>query len=271
MPGAWWDAQWSVSEGCTPVSEGCSACWAAQIASRFHPAYPGLAQGGKWTGAIALHTERLGQPARWRNPRAVFVSPTGDLFHPDVPDTFIGRVFEHIAKAPRHIFLILTKRAARMRAWSESVCHYQGGDETTRPLRGWPHNAWIGVTVETQARAAERLPDLLATPATHRWVSVEPALGPVNLHPWLCRSGAAAKPEQRYANICEPSGGLSWLVVGCESGRDARPMDLDWTRSIRDQCAAAGVPWMLKQAHVGGRLEHMPALDGVRYDARPGQ
>lgn len=228
---------------------------------------------------IVLHPNRLEQPLRWQKPRRIFVNSLSDLFHEDVPDEFIAAVFGVMAACPSHTFQILTKRPERMRKWfgwveskrgdltvslvkqggawpkvdeysAESVlCAYCARD-VLEPLSRikwapWPvPNVWLGVSIENQETADERIPLLLQTPAAIRFISYEPALGPVVMpEEWLMPAFSA--DDDRYHH---PGGrGLDWVIAGGESGPGARPMHPDWVRSIRDQCQAAGVPFFFKQ------------------------
>jgi len=254
--------------------------------------YEGLAKIGvrtgwhpKWTGDVRLVPEHLADPLRWRRPRKVFVNSMSDLFHEKLTNEEIAAVFGVMAAAPRHTFQILTKRAKRMRDWFRWIerdgvsarepllsCELHAARHGvifptgTKPALCWPlPNVWLGVSVEDQRRADERIPLLLETPAAVRFVSAEPLLGPVNL--------------ERYLPCLPPCGppidhgpALSWVIVGAESGPGARPMQEDWARSIRDQCAAAGVAFHFKQTvdPVNGKKTHLPVLDGVRHNAFPG-
>ena len=205
---------------------------------------------------MRLHEPALLQPLRWKRPRRIFWNAHGDLFHPAVPDAWIDRVFAACALTPQHTHMILTKRSARMREyltarnenrpdcpitqaafWSIAKPRgYRGnGGLCTRPLP----NVWLGVSVEDQTRADERIPDLLATPAAKRFLSCEPLLGPVDLGKLL--SGLPVNAWLTWLDA------LDWVIAGGESGPGARPMHPDWARSLRDQCAAADVPFYFKQ------------------------
>ena len=222
--------------------------------------------GPVWTGKINLAPEwTLTAPLRWRKPAMIFVNSMSDLFHEDVLELWIDFVFAVAALSPHHTFQILTKRSRRMREYLSSpnraasiyndacvlgVNHGLNvaliGSPEHEPfappgprvhLGRWPlPNVWIGVSAEDQQRADERIPDLLESPAAIRWVSAEPLLGPLDL-----RSPSA------HWQASDSSPGLDWIVVGGESGPGARPMHPDWARSIRDQCAAAGVAFHFKQ------------------------
>ena len=208
-----------------------------------------------------LDEKRLTEPRRRRIPTAYFVDSMSDLFHEDVPAEFIDRVFAVMALCPQHIFMVLTKRPKRMHdyltrrdrdeaiGWAASTLYEEhGGDYWRVNLllhpgihggpRVWPlTNVWLGVSVEDQSAADERIPWLLDTPAAVRFLSCEPLLGPVDL---ATHVGIAPNHE-------DLRGGLHWVIAGGESGRHARPFDLAWARSLRDQCAVAGVPFFMKQ------------------------
>lgn len=259
----WTDATWTPVKGCTRASEGCRNCYAEIMAARFNKPGQwghGLAKivetpAGKdhrWTGEIRRDEEELRRPLHWRRPRKVFVCSTADLFHEDVPDRWIDRVFAVMALCPQHTFQVLTKRAERMRAYVSSLPNRDdilleaarsvGATLTSCrdvaiSVRLPLPNVWIGVSVEDQARADERIPHLLATPAAVRWLSCEPLLGPVNI-----TDGMWAGPALEALEAT-----IDWVVAGGESGPGARPMHPDWARSLRDQCAAAGVPFLFKQ------------------------
>ena len=258
----WTDATWNPVIGCSHASPGCGHCWAERMATRcasnpVTPQYRGLVRDGHWTGETRLVERALEQPLHWRRPRRIFVCSMGDLFHGAVDDREIERVLSVMAEAPQHTYLLLTKRADRMRSHAPRV-----------PMR----NVWLGVTAEDQARADERIPILLDTPAAVRFVSVEPMLEAVDMSAFL-GGPYVALPGDRV----EPSrnAGIDWIISGCESGPGARDCDLDWMRSLRDQCVAAGVPYFLKQADMAteeeprARLVKMPSLDGRVWDQVP--
>jgi len=227
----WTDATWNPVTGCTQVSPGCDHCYALTLAERFRGT-PGhyFEQGFD----VVLRPDKLDQPLRWTKPRRIFVNSMSDLFHADVPDEYIAKVFAVMALAP-HTFQILTKRHARMRALLTSQAfmlavsiHVRLGQTGTFEDVRWPlPNVWMGVSVEDQKWANIRIPALLDTPAAVRFLSCEPLLGPVQLGHDLV--------------------GLDWVIVGGESGRGARPMHPDWARTIRDDCASAGVAFHFKQ------------------------
>lgn len=246
----WTDATWNPITGCSVTSPGCKLCYAMKLAGtrlRHHPSRAGLTEDTKagpvWNGQVRFNEDWLDQPMRWRKPRMIFVCAHSDLFHENVPDDWIDRVFAVMALSPQHTFQVLTKRSARMRAYLLSRDPVNGENELVRQYindlviaRGgewlddfsdlaWPlPNVWLGVSVEDQERYDLRAPDLRQTSAAVRFLSVEPLLGPITPD-WL--------PH--------------WVIVGGESGRGARPMNPAWVRVWRDLCAAGGVPFFFKQ------------------------
>lgn len=244
----WTDATWNPITGCSVTSPGCKHCYAMKLAGtrlKHHPSRAGLTidtnNGPVWNGDVRFNEQWFDQPMRWRRPRMVFVCAHGDLFHESVPNTWIDLVFSAMALSPQHIFQVLTKRASRMRDYIDS-----------RSFSKYPlPNVWLGVSVENQEAADERIPLLLDTPAAVRWISAEPLLGPVDLNRILVNRerglhGSALHEHHDdcyYSSECQ----LDWVVVGGESGEHARPMHPDWARSLRNQCEAAGVPFFFKQ------------------------
>jgi protein gp37 len=249
----WTEATWSPTVGCTHVSAGCDHCYAATLASgrlKHLPEYEGLAEHGKFNGSVRLLEDRLTLPLKWRKPRMIFVDSMSDLFH-----EYLVKVWATMAAASRHTFQILTKRHARMRSmldradfrasvWDHWRVLTHGAEEWAWPLP----NVWLGVSAEDQHWADIRIPVLLETPAAVRFLSAEPLLGPIRLtrHHQHC-------PEHDFVGgFCtswhQGIVGLDWVIVGGESGRGARPMRVEWARSIRDQCEAAGVSFFFKQA-----------------------
>lgn len=279
----WTDATWNPITGCSVVSPGCTNCYAMRLAGtrlQHHPSRAGLTRDTKagpvWTGDVRLNEQWLDQPLHWKKPRNIFVCAHGDLFHAGVPDEWIDRVFSIMARAHWHTFQVLTKRDARMRGYMTDARTPLRVEDLTSQWRDrhgyligvpeWPlPNVWLGVSVEDQARADERIPKLLATPAAVRWISAEPLLGPVDLdQAWHGESALdsecwgdcawCSKGHPPLHNCQKGKGdwergrsGIDWVVAGGESGPGARPMHPDWARSLRDQCAAAGVPYFHKQ------------------------
>lgn len=247
----WTEATWNPIRGCTRVSEGCRNCYAERVAARFSgpgEAYEGLAKlvtidkmghkEARWTGQVRYVTEHLRDPLRWKRPRMIFVNSMSDLFHEKVHDEWIEDIWDVMLKAKQHTFQILTKRPGRMLEWV-SNWKFTIGKYSVLP------NVWLGVSVEDQSTADERIPILLETQAAIRWVSYEPALGPVDFRGLLGGSFDALTGMERTGFNTEAK--LDWIVCGGESGPGARPMHPDWARSARDQCVAAGIPFFMKQ------------------------
>jgi len=232
---SWCDRVWNPVRGCSMVSDGCRNCYAQRQAHRFNfpdGPYEGLTRmtssGPVWNGNIKVVENHLDDPLHWQKPERIFVGSMSDLFHPRVPDSLVMRVWRTMRLTPRHTYLILTKRAERMRDWSLIL-------NNDPPLP----NVQLGVSVENQKMAEERIPMLLKTPAAVRWISAEPLLGPIDLSPyWMDRD--------RYGEC----GTLDWVVVGGESGPGHRPMKVEWLESIVEQCVFANVPVFVKQAAV---------------------
>lgn len=268
----WTDATWNIITGCSVVSPGCTHCYAMRLAGtrlRDHPSRRGLTTPSKsgpvWNGSLRFNAEWLDQPLRWSRPRRIFVCAHGDLFHDGVSDAWLDQIFAVMAQCPQHVFQVLTKRPARMRAYMKSLPERRAMLDCDAGLdwAPWPlPNVWLGVSVEDQARADARIPDLLATPAAVRWISAEPLLGPVDLTNLQFDKACDCTDDgptfnalnaSVYCRGCcegpEPmTGGLiDWVVVGGESGRGARPMHPDWVRGLRDQCAASDTPFLFKQ------------------------
>ncbi|KAB6714291.1 phage Gp37/Gp68 family protein [Roseobacter sp. TSBP12] len=262
----WTDATWNVINGCTLVDDGCKNCYAATLAGtrlKNHPSREGLtkrnaAGGYQFNGQVRFIESELTKPLSWRKPRMVFVCAHGDLFHEDVPDEWIDRVFAVMALCPQHTFQMLTKRPERAREYMDGFADWVRVEKLlteTAPSNLWNGNVyqakrylecahplpnvWLGTSVSDQPSADKRIPDLLATPAAVRFVSAEPLLGPVDLTRWL----------------------IDWVIVGGESGRNARPMHPDWARSLRDQCEAAGVAFFFKQWGEWARADYTVCPD----------
>lgn len=281
----WTDATWNPVTGCSKVSQGCKNCYALRDWPRLAAPRPTPnAYTGREFTDVMLHPERLDQPLRWRKPRRVFVNSMSDLFHESVPDDAIERVFRVMCNADAHTFQVLTKRPSRMmkflrsfsrdgdgfvtRLGAKAMGAYQGSVFSDR---AWPiPNVWLGVSVEDQATADERIPLLLQTPAAVRFVSYEPALGPVDFCEtfgmWWNSTMRAF--EATGAQFNRPNGkrGIDWLIVGGESGPKARPCDIDWIRSTVAQCKAASVPVFVKQmgANVTLSPDAIERMTGIR-------
>lgn len=277
---------WNPVRGCTRVSEGCTNCYAERMAARYSKrgmwgcGFAEMTPGGpRWTGRVELIEHKIDEPLHWRKPRTVFVNSTSDLFHEKLPDEAIDRVFAVMALCPGHTFIVLTKRPERMREYFAGIDDNDGGrmegmrdaliegnaqkshaDRTGEDPSMWLavhtplSNVWLGTSVEDQATAEARIPALLETPAAVRFVSYEPALGPVDLSPWvwdrraevrhLVHGPAMLNSDQADAAVSYP---LDWIICGGESGPGARGFDLGWARSVVRQCKAAEVPCFVKQ------------------------
>jgi protein gp37 len=273
----WTDVSWNPVRGCSLVSAGCAHCYAMKQAHRFSgpgKPYEGLTelgpQGPRWTGKIKLVPELLDEPLGWKKPRRVFVNSMSDLFHEDVPEEFINRVWAEMCIADWHVYQILTKRPQRMldfltrNDWQlvGSIVASRSQEAAYRALArkraGFKvcEHVWLGVSVEDQKTADERIPLLLQTPAAVRWISLEPMLGPVDISCYLQPPAHISGRHVRLGRgewIIDADGahlmwrGLDWVVVGGESGPGARLCDVAWIRSIVRQCRAAGVPVFVKQ------------------------
>lgn len=230
----WTDATWNPVTGCTKITAGCDNCYAARFAERWrgtqgHPFENGF--------DLTLRPDRIRQPLAWKRSRMIFVNSMSDLFHKQVPRSFIDRVFDTMERADWHVFQVLTKRSSLMRDYV---------------LRRYPHcdpppHIWLGVSVE-DSRSASRVVHLRQSPAAVRFLSVEPLIGPLGLLDLT---------------------GIHWVIAGGESGPGARPMAIDWAREIRDQCFTQGVAFFFKQwggirPKSGGR-----DLDGREWNDLP--
>lgn len=224
----WTDETWNPVSGCSKVSQGCKHCYAERMWGRLSA--PGMPYTGRDFTDVQCHPERLDYPMHWKRPRLIFVNSMSDLFHENVPFGFIDLVMVEMYKANQHTFQILTKRPARMLEYMRSFTERRGSLPAVLP------NVWLGVSVEDQETADERIPILLDTPASVRWISAEPLLGPID----LSRNMQWLKQFDRPPNI-------DWVVVGGESGPKARPMHPEWARSLQRQCAAANVAFLFKQ------------------------
>jgi Bacteriophage protein gp37 len=235
----WTEATWNPTTGCDRVSTGCDNCYALALARRLKSMGSAKYQldGDPRTSGpgfgLTLHVDALALPYRWGSPRRVFVDSMSDLFHARVPLDFVRRVFDVMANTPQHTYQVLTKRSRRLRLMAGKLT--------------WPPNVWMGVSVENSGEL-RRVDDLRAVPAAVRFLSCEPLLGPLN--------------------DLELSG-VSWVIVGGESGRMHRPMDPMWVRGIRDACLRESIPFFFKQwggltPKAGGRT-----LDGRTWDQYP--
>jgi protein gp37 len=283
----WCTETWNPVVGCSKISTGCLNCYAERMANRLAyqwekrtwtnvppesiTAYHSVVGKYKepdgigtmmcgWTGRTVFVKSALEKPLHWRKSKMIFVCSMGDLFHESVPFAWIDEVIAVASLCPQHIFMLLTKRPKNMMTYfSPENPRYSAGKVCDLlpdgfggfdPDINWPpNNLWIGVTAETQARVAERIPVLLKIPAARRFVSIEPMLGPVDISGFL--------PKCSY--FCDhdidggghrPGQGLDWVICGGETGPGARAMDLQWARDLRDQCTHSRVPFFFKK--VGG-------------------
>jgi len=261
----WTDATWNPVTGCTKISPGCKNCYAERMTLRLKAmGQPRYANGFQ----VTTHADALTIPLHWRKPRRIFVNSMSDLFHQDVPDEFIDRVFAVMALCRQHTFQVLTKRAERMTEYltSQTATGYGrhlpilGYHDRLASVRFPLSNVLLGVSVEDQQRADERIPKLLECPAALHFLSAEPLLGELDVSPWL--------PVDTIGGVeMEPL--IRWVIVGAESGPRRRPTETAWIRSLRDQCEAAGTPFLLKQMDVGGKIVKMPLLDGKQWPEVP--
>jgi protein gp37 len=278
------------------VSEGCRNCYAERQAARFsgegRPFY-GFAEVGvrvdaygdesrwpRWTGNVSLIEDKVEEPLRWRKPSRVFVNSMSDLFHEDLPDEAIDRVFAVMSAARDQTFQVLTKRPQRMLRYlttpnrDEAIWDAAPGLPDPFLQRDWRDvmrhlplpNVWLGVSVENQKTADERIPLLVNTPAAVRFISAEPLLGPIGIAPWLIECD------------CNDSPALDWVIVGGESGPNSRPCDVAWIRLIVLECALSRTPVFVKQlgsrpigkirdVAIGQRLVMGPTADALAIGA----
>lgn len=257
----WTDFNWNFLSGCSRKSSGCENCYAEKMTKRLaamgQAKYQGLLNDhGRFNGTIKFNEKDLLAPLKWKKPRKVFVNSMSDLFHEKVKDEWLDKAFAVMALTPQHTYQILTKRPERMWEyfkWHDSTRAMQIEAQAASIRTGLPakslgnvqwqkydlaqlKNVWLGVSVEDQKTADERIPLLLQTPAAVRWISAEPLLGPVEIATWLWSAMSDDK-------TC----GLNWCVIGGESGPNARAFDIQWVRNIIAQCKAADVPVFVKQ------------------------
>jgi protein gp37 len=226
----WTEATWNPVTGCTKVSPGCKHCYAERMAKRLHAmGQPRYANGFR----VTLQEDLVEQPLRWTASRRIFVNSMSDLFHPEVPEEFIRRIFRTMERAHWHEFQILTKRPDRLCALA--------------PRLPWPENVWMGVSVENEDYLW-RIDHLVEVPAAVRFLSLEPLLGPL---PSLSLEG------------------IHWVIVGGESGPHARPMDPQWVHQIRARCLDRGVPFFFKQWGGTRKSRTGRQLDGRTWDQFP--
>jgi protein gp37 len=228
----WTDATWNPVTGCTKISPGCKHCYAERLAHRLQL----MGQRNYRNGFdITLQPQMLNVPLRWKSPKRIFVNSMSDLFHPEIPLSYIRDVFHVMSQAHWHQFQVLTKRAERLSQLS--------------PALDWPRNVWMGVSVENE-KYISRVDNLRASGAAVKFLSVEPLIGPIprlNLH------------------------AINWVIVGGESGPGARPMDTAWVTDIHDQCRKAGVAFFFKQWGGVQKSKHGRTLQGRTWDEMPAE
>lgn len=297
-------ATWNIVTGCAVVSPGCTNCYAMKLAGtrlKHHVSRQGLTvqtkSGPVWNGQVRFNEQWLTQPLAWKKPHGIFVAAHGDLFADGVTDDQLDRIFAIMALTPQHVYYVLTKRPERMRDYltrpagngKQDIRNHLAWEVLPQVMIAWapqwksegidgPHrsrgiaaftkwplpNVWLGVSVEDQTRADERIPILLDTPAALRFISAEPLLGPIDIAGYtfiFTHEDEAALMDERPGfvpilpfrdpkttpsdQICTPR--LDWVIAGGESGPSARPSHPDWFRSLRDQCAEADVAFFFKQ------------------------
>ena len=226
----WTEYSWNPITGCTKISPGCKNCYAERMANRLQAiGQPKYVNGFRLT----LHKNELAIPLKWKHPRIIFVNSMSDLLHKDVPDEFILKIFSIMSRTPHHRFQLLTKRSHRLMQIS--------------PKLPWHENIWMGVTVEN-ADYTFRINQLRKTPAKVKFISFEPLLGPVS------------NLDLR---------GIDWVIVGGESGPNARLMDAAWVTEIKEQCQNSGVPFFFKQWGGKNRKKSGRKLEGRTWDEMP--
>lgn len=226
----WTESTWNPVTGCTKISHGCTHCYAERMAIRLKA----MGQKNYVNGfQVTLHPHALNIPLKWKSPHMIFVNSMGDLFHNEVPFSFIQQVFDVMNNTDRHRFQILTKRAERLADLAPSL--------------NWTENIWMGVTVESAAYLY-RLDYLRKVPAAVRFLSLEPLLSPI--------------PDMDLAKI-------DWVIVGGESGPGARPMNKSWVIDIQQQCRDAKIPFFFKQWGGVNKKKSGRSLDGKMYSGMP--
>ncbi|MFN6338826.1 MAG: DUF5131 family protein [Cyanobacteriota bacterium] len=226
----WTEATWNPVTGCSKVSAGCLHCYAERMAARLQA----MGQNNYRNGfAVTCHPQMLDLPKRWKKPRLIFVNSMGDLFHEQVPMEFVQQCFAVMSDTPQHTYQLLTKRSERLAELADALA--------------WSGNLWMGVTVESQAEV-KRIADLRNVPAAIRFLSIEPLLGPI---------------EELDLS------GIHWVIVGGESGPNARPMKEEWVMAIRDRCLREGVPFFFKQWGGVRKKTTGRMLEGRTWDAMP--
>lgn len=228
----WTENTWNPVTGCTKLSSGCKFCYAEIMARRLQSMGQEKYKNGF---KLSIHPEVLNEPYNWKKPKMIFVNSMSDLFHKDIPVSFIKQVFNVIKENPHHVFQILTKRADILRYYDS-----EGWLE-------WPHNLWMGVTIEN-GDVMHRIENLRHTGARVKFLSCEPLLSPL--------------PDMNLQ-------GIDWVIVGGESGRTPRPMKEEWVIDIRQQCQKANVAFYFKQWGGTNKKKAGKMLEGRVYNEMP--
>jgi len=248
----WADRVWNPITGCSSLSEGCRNCYAKRMAYRLKGRY-GYPKDDPFK--VTFHPDRLEEPLHWKKPSQIFVCSMGDLFHGDVKFDWQLQTWLAIEHNPRHTFMILTKRPEKMKKFFDFLFR----DPVEKTGLRQPFNLYLGVSVENQQTADERIPILLQIPVAKRFVSVEPMLGPVKLSQdwvdylegWDTEAEHGRHDEHGNCVDCPvpvqvQTEKLDWVLCGGETSPGARPVHPDWIRSLVEQCQAAGVPFFFK-------------------------
>ena len=226
----WTETTWNPVTGCTKISEGCLNCYAKRMAKRLHAMGNNRYRNGF---KPTLHYDLIKTPLTWKKSKMIFVNSMSDLFHKDIPFSFIEQVFNVMKDAYWHTFQIVTKRSHRLTEYSKQ--------------REWPSNIWVGVTVESN-KHINRIDDLSRIPASVRFLSMEPLLSDF--------------PELPLENV-------DWVIVGGESGPQSRTIQKEWVRDIREKCLSSGVPFFFKQWGGFNKAKSGRILDGRTWDEMP--
>jgi protein gp37 len=228
----WTEMSWNPVTGCSKISPGCANCYAERMALRLRAMGQRRYKNGF---SVTLHPDLIDQPDKWSTARTIFVNSMSDLFHDDVPLSFIKRVFNTICRNPHHTFQVLTKRSERLSSLAEDL--------------PWPHNLWMGVSIE-DSECLYRVKHLIKVPAAVRFLSCEPLIGSIE---------------------SIPLSGIHWVIVGGESGPHARIMRKSWVDAIRKQCTSGGIPFFFKQWGGVRKNKTGRTLNGRTYDEMPKQ
>lgn len=234
----WANRVWNPITGCTPISEGCENCYAKRMANRLKGRY-GYPEDNPFK--VTVHEDKLGEPLRWKKPSRVFVGSMSDLFHEDVEDGIRCTLFDIMATAEQHTFIILTKRVDKMKEFFD------------RSIHGVLPNVWLGVSVENQQRADERIPILLQIPAAIRFISVEPILEQVDISYFLPKTPYKDCPVELLPYYNSHLS-LKWIIGGGETGIKARPAQQEWILNLYEQAKLANIPFFFKKWGTGTEI-----------------